>query len=149
METINILIINGPNLNLTGIREPEHYGKVPFEGLNNLQEILKGKFPGLKLTLFQSNHEGEIIDRIHKSMDDGTNGIVINPGGLTHTSVALADALMSTGITAVEVHITNIYAREEFRRYSYTASVCKGSITGMGLKGYRLAVEFLAGEMSG
>src|SRR6218665_3296677 len=125
---MKILIINGPNLNLLGKREPEIYGNQTFE---QYFETLVQKFAGHELHYFQSNHEGAIIDKIHETGFD-FDGIVINAGGLTHTSVALADALSAVKTPAIEVHISNIHARESFRRHSYLSSRCKGMICGLG-----------------
>ena len=138
-----IIIINGPNLNLLGKREPTIYGSQTFE---QYFEELKSIFPETELHYFQSNHEGAIIDKIHEVGLNGSatryDGIIINAGGLTHTSVALADALSSVTTPAVEVHISNIHAREAFRHHSYLTSRCKGMICGLGLKGYEMAVRY-------
>ena len=134
-----ILIINGPNLNLLGKREPTIYGSQPFE---QYLEGLRTLFAGVELHYFQSNHEGALIDKIHEVGFD-FDGIVINAGGLTHTSVALADALSAITTPAVEVHISNIHAREAFRHHSFLSSRCKGMVCGLGLKGYEFAVRFL------
>ena len=133
-----ILILNGPNLNLLGKREPTVYGNQSFE---DYFETLKGTFPEYELHYFQSNHEGALIDKIHET-GFTFDGIVINAGGLTHTSVALADALSSVTTPAVEVHISNIHARESFRHHSYLTSRCKGMICGLGLRGYEFAVRY-------
>ncbi|MFA7473762.1 MAG: type II 3-dehydroquinate dehydratase [Spirosomataceae bacterium] len=137
----NILIINGPNLNLLGKRQPEIYGSRGFE---DYFQQLKEKFSEVSLSYFQSNHEGALIDKIHE-VGFSFDGIVINAGGYTHTSVALADALSSVTCPAVEVHISNIHAREKFRHHSYLTPVCKGMICGLGLQGYELAVQYLLG----
>lgn len=133
-----ILILNGPNLNLLGKREPTVYGNQSFE---DYFQTLQSLFPEVELHYFQSNHEGAIIDQIHE-MGFSFDGIVINAGGLTHTSIALADALSAVTTPAVEVHISNIHAREAFRHHSYLTSRCKGMICGLGLKGYELAVRY-------
>ena len=133
-----ILILNGPNLNLLGKREPTVYGNQSFE---DYFETLKVVFPEVELHYFQSNHEGEMIDKIHE-VGFIFDGIVINAGGYTHTSVALADALSAVNTPAVEVHISNIHAREAFRHHSYLTSRCKGMICGLGLKSYELAVHY-------
>ena len=133
-----ILILNGPNLNLLGKREPGVYGNQSFE---DYFETLKGLFPDIELHYFQSNHEGALIDKIHE-VGFTFDGIVINAGGYTHTSIALADALSAVTTPAVEVHISNIHAREEFRHHSYLTSRCKGMICGLGLRGYELAVRY-------
>ena len=133
-----ILILNGPNLNLLGKREPTVYGNQSFE---DYFETLKVVFPEVELHYFQSNHEGEMIDKIHE-VGFIFDGIVINAGGYTHTSVALADALSAVTTPTVEVHISNIHAREAFRHHSYLTSRCKGMICGLGLKSYELAVHY-------
>lgn len=134
-----ILIINGPNLNLLGKREPGIYGNSSFE---EYLEILKSKFSDLKIEYFQSNIEGEIINKIHSAINE-FDGIVINPGGYSHTSVAIADAITAVNIPTVEVHISNVYARENFRKQLITATKCKGVISGLGLDGYEFAIDFL------
>ncbi len=137
----NIIIINGPNLNLLGKREPHIYGNQTFE---EYFEALKSVFPDATLHYFQSNHEGAIIDKIHEIGYGNVlfDGIVINAGAYTHTSVAIADALSAVQTPAVEVHISNIHTREVFRHHSYLTRVCKGMITGLGLKGYELGVRY-------
>lgn len=133
-----ILILNGPNLNLLGKREPGVYGNQSFE--DYLGE-LRNLFPDVELHYFQSNHEGAMIDKIHET-GFSFNGIIINAGGYTHTSIALADALSAVTTPAVEVHISNIHARESFRHHSYLTSRCKGMICGLGLKGYEMAIRY-------
>jgi 3-dehydroquinate dehydratase-2 len=135
----SILIINGPNLNLLGKREPRIYGNESFE---SFFEKLKALFPDISLHYFQSNIEGEIINKIHEAQNF-VDGIVINPGGYSHTSVAIADAIAAITIPTVEVHISNVHAREEFRKQLITATKCKGVISGLGLDGYQFAIEFL------
>jgi len=137
----NIIIINGPNLNLLGKREPHIYGSLTFAVYF---EELKVVFPDVILHYFQSNLEGEIIDKIHEVGNGETEftGIVINAGAYTHTSVAIADALSAVKTPAVEVHISNIHTREAFRHHSYLTRVCKGMITGLGLKGYEYGVRY-------
>jgi len=136
---MKISIINGPNLNLLGKREPEKYGSVSFE---NYLISLKSKYPGIEFEYFQSNVEGEIINEIQKR-GFSSDGIILNAGGYTHTSVAIADAIASVKAPVVEVHITNIASREDFRHTSLIARNCAGSISGFGLDSYRLAVEAL------
>jgi 3-dehydroquinate dehydratase-2 len=136
---MQITIINGPNLNLLGKREPEKYGHSSFE---DFFLKLKNRFPEIIFDYFQSNIEGEIINEIQKK-GFSADGIIMNAGGYTHTSVAIADAIASVNTAVVEVHITNIAAREEFRHVSLTARNCAGSISGFGLDSYRLAVEAL------
>jgi 3-dehydroquinate dehydratase-2 len=134
-----LLILNGPNLNLLGKREPGIYGSESFE---QYFEQLKIKFADTELHYFQSNHEGAMIDKIHE-VGFSFDGIIINAGGYTHTSVALADALSAVTTPAVEVHISNIHKREEFRHHSYLTSRCRGMICGLGLQGYELAIRNL------
>lgn len=125
-------------MNLLGKREPEIYGSESFE---TYFEMLKAKFGRIELYYFQSNHEGEIIDKIHE-IGFSFDGIIINAGGLTHTSVSLSDALGGVKTPAIEVHISNIHAREEYRKHSYLTAKCKGMICGLGLKGYELAIDW-------
>jgi len=136
---MQIAIINGPNLNLLGRREPEKYGHSSFE---EYLSLLKSRYPEVIFSYYQSNVEGEIINEIHKS-GFSQDGIILNAGGYTHTSVALTDAIAAVNAPVVEVHITNILAREEFRHISLIGRSCKGSISGFGLDSYRLAVEAL------
>ena len=138
---MKIQIINGPNLNLLGKREPEKYGSKTFE---EWLITLKSLFPEIALDYFQSNVEGELINKIHET-GFSYDGIVLNPGGYTHTSVSLADAVASVKSPVIEVHITNISVREEFRHTSLVGKYCAGSIIGLGLDGYRLAIEALIG----
>ena len=138
-----IAILNGPNLDRLGKREPEIYGSAT---LSDLEKGLREEFgKRAALEFYQSNHEGELIDRIAKLADQKFDGIVINAGALTHTSVALRDALLGAHLPAVEVHISNIYKREEFRHTSLTAPACVAVITGLGLEGYHAAIRFLLG----
>lgn len=134
---MKIQIINGPNLNLLGVREKSIYGDTSFE--NCLNE-LKMQYQTLDINYFQSNIEGAIIDKLHE-VGFSYTGIILNAGGYTHTSVAIADAIMAIQTPVVEVHISNIYAREEYRHLSLTGKNCKGVLTGFGLKGYKLALE--------
>lgn len=135
---MKILIINGPNLNLLGKRQVEIYGNQSFEDYFNL---LKLQFNAVDLDFFQSNHEGELIDKLHFA-NHHFDAVVMNPGAFAHTSIALADAIKSIAIPVVEVHISNIHAREPYRRNSFTAEACKGIISGFGMESYRLAIEF-------
>lgn len=139
---MKILIINGPNLNLLGKRETKVYGSQSFE---DYLMTLQKEFENIDLDYFQSNHEGELIDKLHNA-DEKFNGIVLNAGGFTHTSVALADAIASISTPVIEVHISNIYAREEFRRKSLLSANCAGIIAGFGLTGYSLAIQYLHKE---
>jgi 3-dehydroquinate dehydratase-2 len=134
---MNILIINGPNLNLLGKRQTDIYGTRSFD---EYIEELKQLFPQHTIEYYQSNHEGAIIDRLHS---DGftADAIILNAGAYTHTSIAIADAIRSISTPVIEVHISNIYAREDYRRISYIANACRGSILGFGLDTYRLAIE--------
>jgi 3-dehydroquinate dehydratase-2 len=137
-----LLLLNGPNLNLLGTREPEVYGAGTLADVENAAAS-QAAAAGATLSSFQSNHEGALIDRIHAARGEGVDAIVINPGGLTHTSVALRDALAAVAIPFIEVHISNIYQREEFRQHSYLSSLAAGVICGMGTDGYRLAIDFV------
>lgn len=139
---MKILVINGPNLNFLGIREKSVYGNQDYDYL--LQMIAKkAEETGSKIEVFQSNHEGAIIDRIQDSYFDGTDGIVINPGAYTHYSYAIRDALASIVVPKVEIHISDITKREEFRKVSVTAPVCDKQIYGQGLDGYLQAIDFV------
>ena len=138
-----VLVLHGPNLNLLGKREPGIYGRKTLEDINSYL-IPAGSELGLEVQCFQSNHEGELIDRLHQAQD-GSDGIIFNPGGYTHTSVALRDAVASISIPVVEVHLSNIHAREEFRHRSLISPVCKGTITGFGWLSYLLALHALVG----
>ena len=141
---MKILVINGPNLNFLGIREKGIYGTTDYAGLVKMIEE-KGKATGNEILIFQSNHEGAIIDRIQEAYFDGTQGIVINPGAFTHYSYAIRDALASVDIPKVEVHISDITQREEFRKISVTKDVCQKQIYGHGLEGYLEAIDYLLG----
>ncbi|OGU44588.1 MAG: type II 3-dehydroquinate dehydratase [Ignavibacteria bacterium RIFCSPLOWO2_02_FULL_55_14] len=136
---MRILLINGPNLNLLGKRQPEIYGNA---SLWDLENTLKAKFPSVKFEFIQSNHEGALIDALQKGMDGMTDGVIINPGAYAHTSYAIRDAVTALKIPVVEVHITNVHAREEFRHTSVIAPACTGVIAGLGMQGYELAVTF-------
>lgn len=134
-----ITVIHGPNLNLLGSRETEHYGTETLDAINhNLQKTFTSR---AQLSFFQSNHEGALIDAIHAAI--GSRGIVINPAAFTHTSYAIRDALVGVGIPAIEVHISNVHAREAFRHNSLVSEVCVGVIAGLGAYGYHAAVEAL------
>lgn len=139
---MNILVINGPNLNLLGIREPDLYGKEDYAALVALVEDTCAQ-EGIGVEVFQSNHEGAIVDKIQQAL--GTfDGIVINPAAYTHTSVAILDALKAVSLPAVEVHLTDVNAREDFRRISYARLACETTFAGYGFDGYRMAMEYLA-----
>ena len=135
---MRLLVINGPNLNLLGKREPEQYGK---ETLWDIENSLKQKFSDIKFEFYQSNIEGEIVNFVQKAMDRMADGVILNAGGYTHTSVAIRDAVAALKVPVIEVHLTNIQAREEFRHTSLLTPVCKGIISGFGTKGYELAVR--------
>lgn len=140
----NIAIINGPNLNLLGTRERDIYGSTSFE---EFLEELKTKYPSVNINFYQSNVEGELVNYIQECRT-GTHGIIFNGAGYTHTSVAIADAIAAIDTPVIEVHISNIYAREEYRKTSLTATNCVGCITGLGLKGYELALRYLLDTLS-
>ncbi len=139
---MTIWIINGPNLNLTGKREPAIYGSESFD---TFIPALQSRHSDIEIKYMQSNHEGQLIDWLQEA-DTKADGVVLNAGGYTHTSIAIADAIAAMSIPAVEVHISDIYRRETFRRHSYLSSVCQYSIIGHGLKGYEEAVEWLTKE---
>lgn len=139
---MKILVLHGPNLNLLGTREPEVYGSMTLEDINN-KLIELGKGLGAEVTCLQSNHEGGLIDALHDARI-WANGVVFNPGAYTHTSIALRDAISAIQIPVIEVHLSNIYAREEFRHVSMISAVCKGKIAGLGWKSYALALRALA-----
>lgn len=136
-----LLLLNGPNLNLLGTREPAVYGTATLADIEEAAAA-QAVAAGASLAWFQSNHEGALIDRIHAARIEGVDAIIINPGGLTHTSVALRDALAGVAIPFVEVHISNIYQREAFRHHSYLSAIALGTICGLGVDGYRFAIDF-------
>ncbi|HUB61754.1 MAG TPA: type II 3-dehydroquinate dehydratase [Puia sp.] len=135
---MRIAIVNGPNLNLLGTREPEVYGSQTFE---QYYEELQVRYPAVTFSYFQSNIEGELIDELQR-VGFSSDGILLNPGGYTHTSVAMGDAIAAIKAPVIEVHISNIHAREEFRRLSHVSAKAKGTIAGLGLKGYELGVQY-------
>lgn len=137
-QKLRIMVLNGPNLQLLGRREPGIYGNKTLDDIKQEMSKLADKL-GMEMAFHQSNHEGELVDLIGSAMNE-YNGIIINPAAYTHTSVALRDAISATGIPTVEVHISNVHAREEFRHRSLTAPVCLGQICGMGTQGYELAL---------
>ena len=136
-----LLLLNGPNLNLLGSREPAVYGSATLADVEHAATA-QAAAAGATLFCFQSNHEGALIDRIHAAKTEGVDAIVINPGGLTHTSVALRDALAGVAIPFVEVHISNIHQRESFRHHSFLSALALGTICGLGTDGYRFAIDF-------
>ena len=139
---MKILVINGPNLNMLGIREPDHYGRETYKDLRDkIEKYCEAK--GINVEIYQSNHEGDLVDKIQKAYFDRVNGIVINPGAYTHTSIALLDAVKSVSIPTVEVHISKVEEREDFRQVSYIRAACATTITGHGTDGYLEAIDFL------
>lgn len=136
----NILVLHGPNLNLLGVREPDHYGRDTLEQINH-RLIELGKVEGHHIRCFQSNAESELVDAIQKAMAEQVVFIIINPAAFTHTSVALRDALLASDIPFIEVHLSNVQARESFRRHSYFSDIAKGVISGLGAQGYELAMQ--------
>jgi len=139
---MKIYVINGPNLNMLGIREPDHYGRVSYDGLCNMIKADAEK-NGYEVVLYQSNHEGDLVDKIQEAYFNGADGIVINPGAYTHTSIALLDAVKSTSLPTVEVHISRVEEREDFRQISYIRLAALRTITGHGLDGYIEAIDYL------
>ena len=143
-----VLVLNGPNLNLLGSREPGVYGKTTLsEIVTELAALALSADPPLRIEHVQSNHEGQLVDSI-QTLGPGSAGIIINPGALTHYSIAVRDALAAVGVTTIEVHLSNIHAREEFRRHSVVAPVVLGQIAGLGADGYRLALQHLIARRS-
>lgn len=142
---MKLLVLNGPNINFLGIREKGIYGNQDYAYLVSMLEE-KAKSEGHELEVFQSNYEGALIDKIQEAYHTGVEGIIINPGAFTHYSYAVRDALASIEIPKVEVHISNVHRREEFRHTSVTAPVCTGQVVGLGLKGYALAMDYLTGK---
>ncbi len=144
---MKLYIINGPNLNLLGIREPAHYGSTTYEGL---LEMIRdhAQALGVEVVCYQSNHEGDLVDKIQEAYYEGADGIVINPGAYTHTSIALLDAVKSVQIPTVEVHISKVEEREDFRQISYIRAACQKTITGQGVAGYLQAMDFLVAFLS-
>ena len=143
---MKVLLLNGPNLNLLGTREPAIYGATTLADVQAMCRS-EGAALGLEVTAFQSNHEGALVDRIHAARDEGVRFVVINPGALTHTSVALRDALTGVAIPFIEVHISNVHKREAFRHHSFLSDVAEGVIVGLGTIGYRLALQAAAAKL--
>ena len=144
---MKLYIINGPNLNLLGIREPQHYGKTTYKELLAMIKT-HAKERGIEVVCYQSNHEGELVDKIQEAYYEKADGIVINPAAYTHTSIALLDAVKSVGIPTVEVHISKVEEREDFRQVSYIRAACQKTITGQGVAGYLQAIDFLCELLS-
>ena len=143
-----ILLIHGPNLNLLGSREPSHYGVDTLESIN--QELLDlAQDNQVKLAIFQSNQEGQIVDRLHQALQDGTDFIVINPAAFTHTSVAIRDAFLACSIPFIEVHLSNVHAREDFRQTSYLSDIAVGVISGLGKDSYLLVLHAAISRCTG
>ncbi len=147
VEKPRVLVIHGPNLNLLGTREPEHYGRVTLSDIN-MSLARAAETAGVELEAFQSNHEGALIERIHAAREQGVRAIIINPAAYTHTSVALRDALAAVAIPFVEVHLSNVHAREPFRHHSYFSDLAIGVICGLGHEGYLLALEYLLNKLN-
>jgi 3-dehydroquinate dehydratase-2 len=143
----SVLVIQGPNLNLLGMREPEVYGTITLDDIHKKLADL-AKQADISLETYQSNHEGELIDRVQKAKKDGVSFIIINPGGFTHTSVALRDSLAGVAIPFIEVHLSNIHQREEFRKHSYFSDLAMGVICGLGAHGYELALNTIQHKLS-
>ena len=137
-----VLVIHGPNLNLLGVREPEVYGAIRLAEIDHLL-VLQGAQAGVEVLTFQSNHEGELVERVHTALSEEVAAIIINPAACTHTSVALRDALAGVAIPFVEVHLSNVYARESFRQHSYFSALALGVISGLGHEGYLLALDYV------
>jgi 3-dehydroquinate dehydratase-2 len=142
-----ILVLHGPNLNLLGTREPEVYGRTTLADIHAAMES-RARAAGVRLESFQSNHEGELIDRVQSAREQGVGFIIINPGGYTHTSVALRDAFAAVAIPFIEVHLSNVHAREAFRKHSYFSDIAVGVIAGLGAQGYELALEAALNRLS-
>lgn len=144
---MKILVLHGPNLNLLGTREPEVYGRLTLDDINRGMEELAAEL-GAQLSFLQSNHEGGLIDRIHQARLEGEAGIIINPGAYTHTSIAIRDALSAVNIPVVEVHLSNVHAREAFRQHSYIAPIALGQICGFGAESYKLGLRALLARLN-
>jgi len=144
--TKSVLVLHGPNLNLLGLREPDHYGNDTLDSINE-QLLAQAKQAGIALETFQSNSEAEIIDKLHTLAGKSTDFIIINPAAFTHTSVAMRDALSAVKIPFIEVHLSNVHAREPFRQHSYFSDIAVGVISGLGAPGYSLALEYIVTKL--
>ena len=144
----NILVLHGPNLNLLGVREPEYYGSATLDAIDQ-RLAARAKAAGVALASFQSNVEGDLVNRIQQAQREGVDFIIINPAAFTHTSIAMRDALAAVKIPFIEVHLSNVFAREEFRHRSYFSDLAIGMISGLGSKGYELALEYALGAEHG
>ena len=142
----SVLVLHGPNLNLLGLREPKHYGNETLDSINQ-QLQAQAKQAGIELETLQSNSEAELIDKLHTLADKSTDFIIINPAAFTHTSVAMRDALSAVKIPFIEVHLSNVYAREPFRQHSYFTDIAVGVISGLGAQGYSLALEYVINKL--
>jgi 3-dehydroquinate dehydratase II len=145
---MDVLVINGPNLNTLGTREPDIYGSTTLAEIE-ASLVAQGAAAGLEVDTYQSNHEGAIVDRLHAARADGTRFVIINPGAFTHTSVAIRDAFAAVAIPFCEVHISNVHAREEFRRHSYLSDIAVGVLTGFGPTGYTMAMDYVIERLKG
>lgn len=143
----SVLVIHGPNLNLLGTREPAHYGNSTLADINN-QLAAQAKQAGIALDSFQSNSESELIEKIHTLVEQKTDYLIINPAAFTHTSVALRDAISGVSVPFIEVHLSNVYAREQFRHHSYFSDIAVGVISGLGAQGYFLALQFAISKLN-
>ena len=146
MTTLHLLVMQGPNLNLLGQREPHIYGRYTLDDLHNLLHLVAQGL-GVSLSHYQSNGEGSLIDRLHRAKEEGVAGVVINPGAYTHTSIALRDAFLATELPFVEIHLSNIHGREQFRQQSFLADIALGRVTGLGIVGYELALRGLVDHL--
>ena len=144
---MDVLVINGPNLNTLGTREPEVYGYTTLPEIEAAL-IAQGAAAGLSVDTFQSNHEGALIDRLHEARGDGTRFVIINPGAFTHTSIALRDAFAAVAVPFIEIHISNVHAREEFRHHSYLSGLARGVLVGLGTQGYHLAMDYVIQQLA-
>ena len=142
---MKILVLNGPNMNMLGIRQPEIYGRATYQDLVDMIQAEADRM-GVEVSFFQSNHEGALVDAIHQAYFDKVDGIVINPAAYTHTSVAILDALKAVCIPAVEVHLSDVNSRESFRHISYAGMACEKTYAGFGFEGYKMAIEYLEGK---